>query len=749
MPIPNNYDLDSVFKLAGFPYGRPLAERPENYIESGVNNWDTIVSLFDDDYLNYMAEHIVGRATDIPLIASDNPVFDHLLAAEILNTLTDAGYNPIGRGLDVTRVNYGDVSEDFEDGDAVRQKQRRVVASLRARASYLEGRIPSRRVSTAFDETDINPVHIERRTINIPNFDVIPSGSSSDMFELNAGAYIGTLRYQLVDDVGRAFKQRINNITTGEPVWEIDFPTPLPRDDSFEAQFTILLTDDAELELYIEDATFTATDIVLELYPLWGVNQVINQAPTRFELPDVSLDAGATFTLPEPFVFEAGIYLVTGQWQFDRLFTRPHVELRDEDDNIISIFGGGFQTAVFKATRAIILDTRTTVRAKFVGDDSFAVTFQNISGNIIQLARFTTLVERVPTGSVTLNELAPDVLARLVETDNITLDDLASDVVDKLLGNANVVQANLHADIVAKLLGSNNVAIGNLSDALLARILPSPLGNPKQALLIDEDGTGVEWGNVIAVVSVNSVGLAQLKDEVAGRLVPVITNQSRGVLALDAARNPVWFPFTPPTPTLIGDRGKPLVAIENPNDDTDTISKYTELTLDGLANEVKARMFPTFTGNKGKIPVVNSGETGVEYEDKPTGGGAFPTTRTTLLTLSLSTQNVSGTNRNVFVPSGTTLSENILPNTLYEVLVNFGTAFSTQTRDRALALSPADDEADFDFWFTPSGTTVRTIGSNVVTSILNIQLKVGSNVVGGQLTTGSGSRQTIRVNKLT
>ena len=138
VPLPDAYDIDRVFKLAGFPYGRPTAERPEGYMETGSNTWDTLVALFSDEHIDYLIDALVINSIEIPTEAGNYPVFDHLLAAELVNSINEVGLTQLGRHLDTTSVNYGDVSENFAEGETVRAWQVRLATTLRAKAYYLK-----------------------------------------------------------------------------------------------------------------------------------------------------------------------------------------------------------------------------------------------------------------------------------------------------------------------------------------------------------------------------------------------------------------------------------------------------------------------------------------------------------------------------------------------------------------------------------------------------------------------------------
>ena len=101
MPLPENYNLDRAFRLAGFIYGKPSVSNPKSP--------QTLAALFDDDILE-RAYRQVSTARPIPLSSEADDRFDALLAAELIEICIAAGYFPDGRTTDATGMSVDDRS---------------------------------------------------------------------------------------------------------------------------------------------------------------------------------------------------------------------------------------------------------------------------------------------------------------------------------------------------------------------------------------------------------------------------------------------------------------------------------------------------------------------------------------------------------------------------------------------------------------------------------------------------------------
>ncbi len=95
------YDINPAFVFAGFLYGRPMGDPPNNPVFAGVyghTNWSNLVLLFSDAVIN---DAIVkaSNLVDIPADADNDAAFDRSLAAELLETCLAAGMSADGRIL--------------------------------------------------------------------------------------------------------------------------------------------------------------------------------------------------------------------------------------------------------------------------------------------------------------------------------------------------------------------------------------------------------------------------------------------------------------------------------------------------------------------------------------------------------------------------------------------------------------------------------------------------------------------------
>ena len=671
MPIPTNYDIDRIFKLAGFPYGRPTSSRPDNYIESGANDWDILVNLFDDEQLDYLVDRVVSHSVDIPLIPGDNPVFDYLLAAELLQSVTDAGYTPLGRAFELTRVNIGDVSQDFDSSDSVKLFQSRTISTLRQRAIGLSGRIPRRSFQSEFIDTDINPAHIERRDITFENISV-NSGQTIEtpLVELNAGGYLGKLTFDFVINGSNQFVVYIENETLGtfpfnERIYTSSNPFATGTDDSplTRSSIPILADSDGEIkigfQLFGNNATLAITNLKLELFPLWGIAATQD---TRY--PDIP------------------------------------------DDNKLNILVTQNNDAVWDDEIGFLTRILTTLfQDQFLGARLLPAS----------LGADNTIL-RVDGTSFGWETLQIDVA------------DLASNVANALLGTNNVVESNLAQTVIDKLLPA--------------------LTTKGFVLAINSTADGVEWREFMATIGANAVDFNNLATDIQKRILP--SNFSRGVLVWNGSEL-IWQQIGSIPAALTANRNQVLRAIVDPNDATKTIEAWGLVNLAGLANEVKARFAPTLTGNGGKFLAVNSGANAVELVDKPSGGGGgFPTTRTAIYNEAFDASTKSGGNRAIF--SSNNVSENIIPNTLYEVEINSGTSYSaTATRSRTLHLSPAGDSDEFEFWIPLAGYRAREISSGwYEPANVRINLDNGSTSTSVAFDIGDSNNSIhVRINKLT
>ena len=81
---------DTAFRLAGFPFGRPV-ELPADFVPLFPSDFRLLINLFTDDVVSGLVKK-----------AGEGEGVEYSLAAEILVALLNAGYSTEGRRLDVT-----------------------------------------------------------------------------------------------------------------------------------------------------------------------------------------------------------------------------------------------------------------------------------------------------------------------------------------------------------------------------------------------------------------------------------------------------------------------------------------------------------------------------------------------------------------------------------------------------------------------------------------------------------------------
>ena len=136
LPLPEGYDLDTVFRLAGFPRGRPkITDIPQLSQYQGAS-WETIVNLFTDELINILICEVV-RVIPLPISVTGNIAFNLLLASKILSQTTCMGYTPQGRSLDTFSIRLGEYVEEFVSSEAAIRIAREIAGDLARRAIAL------------------------------------------------------------------------------------------------------------------------------------------------------------------------------------------------------------------------------------------------------------------------------------------------------------------------------------------------------------------------------------------------------------------------------------------------------------------------------------------------------------------------------------------------------------------------------------------------------------------------------------
>ena len=460
MGIPKGYDVDRIFKLAGFPYGKPVSPPPDTFIETGVNSWDILVNLFDDKHLDYITDHVVSRSVDIPSAPSVNPIFEHLLAAEILSALTDAGYTPLGRSFDTVSFNLGGVTENFVDGDVVRAKQTRQIRYLRSRATNLYGKLQSSTVSTAFRDSEIDLRDIEKLVFTFDTVQTDGVGSQSVKLgdiQLPKGAYIGDISFDTNADLDNTRVGFSIWLQTPDKEWQLLYPVrttgSMPLAVHRKPVVILVETDGVStVSVYCTvsnpSAVITISNTVLTLYQLWGIGANDGSAS---DIPDNSV------TLAKLSELVADRLLPTPVGADDQILRVDGNTLGYEDLPPARVGAGAISLAnLADAVAGRLLPTP-------IGNDD----------QILRVSGTTLGYENLPPVTI------PD--------GSIDLDALASAVSDRLLAaNAGGV---LNANLVAVRNALGNIVwakIGNayLDTATQVRIPPTPSGQDDGRILV-------------------------------------------------------------------------------------------------------------------------------------------------------------------------------------------------------------------------------------------------------------------------
>lgn len=131
--LPEGYNIDAVFRLAGFAYGRPGGDVPANALAS---SWDMLVNLFDDASLNELIDETALLVSKPVESAAFRP-FDYMLAAALIETCTRARITPVGRLLETTRASIRNTVVEFDAAEAVVRLQEYSARQLRGESERL------------------------------------------------------------------------------------------------------------------------------------------------------------------------------------------------------------------------------------------------------------------------------------------------------------------------------------------------------------------------------------------------------------------------------------------------------------------------------------------------------------------------------------------------------------------------------------------------------------------------------------
>ena len=399
MPLPANYDVDRVFRLAGFPYGRPVEKRPEGYIEDGSNSWNSLVSLFTDDYIDFIVDEIVSKSVDIPLIASTNPVFEHLLAAELLDAVTQAGFTEFGRSFEVTQVNFGDTSQNFESGDVVLTRQTKRVRNLRIKANYLrtqsgdsdEDNTVIKPKFAAFMGGNVLTLNIEDLTVDTENRTI----ENSTATRLEVGTYLvdvdaisnqsgflsgGAAKLEIIDSgTDVVLHKFVPDIATAN----IEFIEVLTVESARDIKFKLTLNTDV-------NTTVKLTNIRADIISLTGSSSGGSNVPSERLLPVfpgdnnrylLELDEQTVAWVEEAIVLEDELYEEFSGGQIPvagQILTIGNVDLENRRIELGVIDSSVTLGRLADAIVARLLPPSLGADGTFLGSDGSAPIWENI-----------------------------------------------------------------------------------------------------------------------------------------------------------------------------------------------------------------------------------------------------------------------------------------------------------------------------------------------------------------------------------
>lgn len=155
--LPIDYPLDDVFRLAGFPYGRPKGNAPSGYVETMAGSWELMSFLFSGEMIDTLVRRVSEQeGVAIPRQGRvSSAKFDYFLASYLLETVIEGGYTPTARPLDTQSVTIGDMTVNYDLRESVAGSFLNTARRLRIRADNMS--------EDADDNPEIQTVVISRR----------------------------------------------------------------------------------------------------------------------------------------------------------------------------------------------------------------------------------------------------------------------------------------------------------------------------------------------------------------------------------------------------------------------------------------------------------------------------------------------------------------------------------------------------------------------------------------------------------
>ena len=266
MPLPNNYNLDNAFRLAGFTTGRPVGEQPPTG-RAVAAGWPLLVSLFDDDMVGLLVIE-AEKYAPLPTDSTPSLTFDKALAAMFLETCMTARITPLGRLLEVGEQVLGNHQVIFEPGE---NAVRLMAHNIRRLRSNMVVTAPS--TGSPSTGTDL-AAQVDSNT----RFLATITGRITDIVERLVPAWARQARPPTgVDQTARdsaaantnflsTFTERVNLLIMGlVPSWARQ-PNPPPSNDATARAAAAANTN------FLSTFSNRVTAIVERLVPAWARN---------------------------------------------------------------------------------------------------------------------------------------------------------------------------------------------------------------------------------------------------------------------------------------------------------------------------------------------------------------------------------------------------------------------------------------------------------------------------------------------
>lgn len=604
MPLPEGYNIDRVFRIAGFPYGRPTNPPPGTFVQTASNSWDILVNIFDDDVIDYNVDYLLSQYIDVPKDVSAHPVFDHLLAAAMLDLATAAGITPVGRPFDAQSIAIGDISEQYVTSREARASQTAEVNKLRQLAYSFQS--PSERINES------------ARGIPGPPGPPGPGGAAY-LYYQHTGGNNGTDTPNQVVNAGESFIRTILE----RKEYPAGIMLNLPFITNYEGQITIDVSD-------TDNYTFRLNLI--------------------HEIDDIS------FTISRDIVFriqKSGDYTISLN-DYDSIGEVKLGNFPDDDNPIVNVTTDMLTKPVY------ITAELEVIRRNNLGFTVESFTASNTAATFSQLGQ-GKIFSKGDTGDTfpVVRQVwftSTDVTYGTVASPTADHDIMPGDVFEVVIGNdSNVIfipQDSEPSIVKRSVVVSSNVSLVLDIDMTVGGTGVS-LELVNNGLPFTGDAPSISvTGWVLHGIALNpSTMLPEPSLANAGKFTAIKSDGS-GWEIVDKPSGGTPTPSNQQLPAASSANAGKFTAIKSDGSGWEVVDKPT-------ANIPDNQQLPAASSSDaGKFTAIKSDGSGWEIVDKPSGGsGGFPTTRTEILS-------ASGTSTKTSV----TFSEAIIANQLYELV---------------------------------------------------------------------------------